>query len=55
MVLEGHSVHQHDPALLNKKEDEAMYVDDQAPVFEITFFKVEPAAARVLGNDHDCV
>jgi len=31
--------HPHDPARLNKKEDEAMYVDDQAPVFEIPFFK----------------
>lgn len=32
-------LHKHDPALLNQKEDDAMYVDEDGPTFEIPFLK----------------
>lgn len=32
-------LHPHDPKRLNQKEDDAMYVDEGAPTFEIPFFK----------------
>jgi hypothetical protein len=40
--LQDIPVHQYDPAVLNKKEDDAMWIDENAPTFKFPNFKLKP-------------